>query len=328
MPYIRRILVAIKDTGSRKQSPAVIKAAQLASGLGARLELFHAIDSPVYIDSRRPTSARVKLMRQRVEARYVRHLERIADRIRQRGLKVTTAVDWDFPSYEAVVRHARRTHAELIIVERHGGGRHFAPWLLHMADWELLRLSPVPVLIVKNPRPYDRPTILAAVDPTHVFAKPARLDDDILGTGKIVSKALRGALHVMHAYVPMPADMPGATVDISENVTADIERKALARARTVFESCLRSTAIPAARQHLVEDRPMLAIPEVARRTRSSIVVMGAISRSGLKAAFIGNTAERVLDDLTCDLLVVKPQRFVNRVQRARRGMRIAAMMVY
>jgi universal stress protein E len=33
--------------------------------------------------------------------------------------------------------------------------------------------------------------------------------------------------------------------------------------------------------------------------------MGAISRSGLKRIFIGNTAEHTLDSLKCDLLVVK-----------------------
>jgi nucleotide-binding universal stress UspA family protein len=122
----------------------------------------------------------------------------------------------------------------------------------------------------------------------------------------------------------MPADMPEPPV--GEHLTADIERRALARARAVFEGCLRSTSIPTARRHLVEDRPLFAIPQVARVTRSSIVVMGAISRSGLKAAFIGNTAERVLDDLRCDLLVVKPHRFANRVPRAKRGMRMAVIM--
>jgi universal stress protein E len=40
--------------------------------------------------------------------------------------------------------------------------------------------------------------------------------------------------------------------------------------------------------------------------RASLVVMGAISRSGLKRIFIGNTAEQVLDSLRCDLLIVKP----------------------
>ena len=324
MPSIRRVLVAIKNTSSNRP-PAVIKAAQLARGLGARLELFHAIDSPVHMDARSPTDRRVKLMKQQVEARYLGCLERIASGVRQRGLKVTTAVDWDYPSYEAVVRRAQRTHADLIVAERHGG-RHVAAWLLHMADWELLRLSPVPVLIVKNARRYQRPVVLAAVDPTHVFAKPAKLDGEILQLGKTVTRALRGTLHVTHAYVPMPMDMPEPPV--GKHMTADIEGRALARARAAFEGCLQSTGIPTARRHLVEDRPMLAIPQVARLTRSSMVVMGAISRSGLKAAFIGNTAERVLDDLPCDLLVVKPQRFTNRVPRTKRGVRIAAMMVY
>lgn len=324
MPSIRRVLVAIKNTSS-SNPPTVIKAAQLARGLGARLELFHAIDSPVHLDTRSPTDRRVKLMKQRVEARYLRSLERIASGVRQRDLKVTTAVDWDYPSYEAVVRRAQRTHADLIVAERHRG-RHVAPWLLHMADWELLRLSPVPVLIVKSARRYQHPVVLAAVDPTHVFAKPAKLDGEILHLGSTVTRALRGTLHVTHAYVPMPTDMPEPP--FGAHLTADIEGRALARARTAFETCLQSTGIPTARRHLVEDRPMLAIPQVARRTRSSMVVMGAISRSGLKAAFIGNTAERVLDDLTCDLLVVKPRQFANRVPRAKRGVRIAAMIVY
>jgi universal stress protein E len=34
--------------------------------------------------------------------------------------------------------------------------------------------------------------------------------------------------------------------------------------------------------------------------------MGAVSRTGLKRIFIGNTAEHVLDSLRCDVMVVKP----------------------
>ena len=324
MRAIRRILVAIKDTSAEKPA-AVVKAAQLARGLGAQLELFHAIDTPVYIYPLSQPDRNTKQMQKRSQARSLEDLDRIADPIRRPGLKVSTAAEWDYPSYEAIIRRAQRIRADLIVAERHPR-RHVAPGLLHVADWELLRLSPLPVLLVKRPRPYERPAILAAVDPNHVYAKPAKLDDEILRTGKTIARALRGVLHVMHAYVPMPADMPQGEVALGEDVTAEIERKARDRARAAFESRVRSSAIPAARRHLVEDRPMLAIPETARRTRSSIVVMGAISRSGLKAAFIGNTAERVLDDLTCDLFVVKPHGLTNRVARARRGARIASLL--
>jgi universal stress protein E len=37
--------------------------------------------------------------------------------------------------------------------------------------------------------------------------------------------------------------------------------------------------------------------------------MGAVSRSGLKRLFIGHTAERVIDRLKCDVLIVKPEGF-------------------
>ena len=36
---------------------------------------------------------------------------------------------------------------------------------------------------------------------------------------------------------------------------------------------------------------------------------------------IGNTAERVLDHLSCDLLVIKPRGFRGKVPRRRRGVR-------
>jgi hypothetical protein len=50
MPSIRRILVAVKDPSS-KSLPAVTKAAQLARALGAELELFHSISTPLHVDA-------------------------------------------------------------------------------------------------------------------------------------------------------------------------------------------------------------------------------------------------------------------------------------
>ncbi|MBX5461146.1 MAG: hypothetical protein IRZ28_08650 [Steroidobacteraceae bacterium] len=51
--------------------------------------------------------------------------------------------------------------------------------------------------------------------------------------------------------------------------------------------------------------------------------MGAVSRSAIRRAFIGNTAERLIDDLRSDLLVVKPANFTTKVPRAQRGVRVA-----
>ena len=86
MPSIRRILVAIKNTDSRT-SPAAVKAAQLARGLGARLELFHAIETPVYLDAVMPRRGQLKQIRKQKQGQHLRGLQRFADVIRQRGLR-------------------------------------------------------------------------------------------------------------------------------------------------------------------------------------------------------------------------------------------------
>jgi universal stress protein E len=91
-----------------------------------------------------------------------------------------------------------------------------------------------------------------------------------------------------------------------------------------FKEFAGKAGIPRTRRHNIDGDPVFGIPRVARAMRAQIVVMGAVSRSGLKRVFIGNTAERVLNDLPCDVLVVKPPRFKPRVQPKPRGMRVVA----
>jgi universal stress protein E len=65
--------------------------------------------------------------------------------------------------------------------------------------------------------------------------------------------------------------------------------------------------------------PVGVVPATARKTHSAITVIGAVSRSALKRLFIGNTAEIIMDELSCDLLIVKPAKFALKQPRARRG---------
>lgn len=321
MRAIRRILVAIKDPKSRSL-PGVGKAVQLARATGARLELFHALSTPLLADAYVYSPRKLVQAERAMRARHLAALDRIAERLRRRGIDTAVSAEWDFPVHEAVVRRACRIGADLIVAQQHEG-RRIAPWLLHLTDWELLRLSPLPVLLVKNAKLYVRPTVLAAVDPGHAFAKTAQLDREILRVANLVTDALRGKLHVVHGYLPIPPLMSTSREVINTDVIAKSKADARQKARAAFDRALGSTSIPAARRHLVARPAIEAIPAAARESRSGIVVMGAVSRSGLKRIFIGNTAERVLNDLACDVLVVKPAHFVNRVGRAKRGVQLA-----
>ncbi len=321
MPAIRRILVAIKDPDARSQ-PALRKAAQLAKAMGSGLQLFHALADPVYVDAVVEGARSLKSLQAQALKSRLAKLERMATKLRADGLRVDVACAWDFPAYEAVVRCAGRCKADLIVAERHAQ-RHVAPWLLRFNDWELLRRSHLPILLVKSSRPYARKPVLVAVDPAHANAKPARLDAALLQAGAQVAAALRVSLHVVHSYEPLPLTFGQAEVYVPP-LDIRAETQVAAHAAKGLKRVLEGRGVARGRQHLVRGYAEEVIPTLAAKLRAGILVMGAVSRSGLRRLLIGNTAERILDGVNCDVLVLKPAQFKTRIQRARRGLKYIA----
>jgi universal stress protein E len=322
MRAIRRILFAVKNPDSRRQL-GIDKAIRIAKRLGASIELFHAISTPVFLDLQPLTGTSLAdLKHESLQLRQAR-LDAHAARADTRGVQVSCKVQWDYPPHEAIVRRANRIKADLIIAECHEGSR-LRPWLVHLTDWELLRTSPVPVLLMKNTKVYERPAILAAVDPSHQHAKPAALDGEIVALGESFAKSLRGSLHAMHANYPVVFGLtlgdPG--IDAVSLAASYAEQKR--KDADDFKAFAEQAGIARPRRHSIDGDPVYGIPRVARSMRAQLVVMGAVSRSGLKRVFIGNTAERVLNDLPCDVLVVKPPRFKARVKPKSRGVRVVA----
>jgi universal stress protein E len=320
MPKIRRILVAVKELNG-KPLPAVLKAAQLARGCGAAVELFHALDSPLYAAPAAIRERGLNSLEQDLRQKAMRRLEAIADRLRMHSIKVTVSAEWDYPCHEAIIRRAQSVKAGLIVASCHAG-RHRMPWLMRLTDWELVRLSPVPVLLVKDRHPYRHPAVLAAIDPSHANEKPLRLDKEILRVGKTLAAALHGSLHAVHAYARFPVNVPPEILNPGTLNAMETEAERSAGSR--LARALRPVRIARSRQYLIAASPVEAIALASRKSHCEIAVMGAISRSGFKRLLIGNTAERILDELTCDILVIKPANFNNRIPRVSRGARLRA----
>jgi universal stress protein E len=127
----------------------------------------------------------------------------------------------------------------------------------------------------------------------------------------------------VHAFVPSVIDVRKLDLD-DPNLAAHIESQAAKQARAALERTVAAAGVPPARRHLVARHPADAIPQAARSTGAGIVVMGAVSRSGLKRLVVGDTAERILDALACDVLVVKPAQFASRVSSRSRGVQLIA----
>jgi nucleotide-binding universal stress UspA family protein len=73
--------------------------------------------------------------------------------------------------------------------------------------------------------------------------------------------------------------------------------------------------IPPDNVFIASGDPVTQLPRRAKKLGAGLVVMGAVSRRGLQRLFIGHTAERVIDELACDVLIVKPAGFKTPIVR-------------
>jgi universal stress protein E len=314
----KRIVVAISDLENRR-SAALKKGTEIAERTGARLHLFHAYAPAPGLASTFDPRIADWIIRGSL-SRHRERLERLAAPVRRRGIDVRVDLIWDSPPHEAIVRHVLKQGADLLVADAR---RHSRParWFLTCTDWELVRHCPCPLWFAKSPAGLQKVGVLAAVDPFHSHAKPARLDDRILQTARQVATLFRGKLAMGHAYAVPEYTMSDGTWNLPARtpLPASQLRRYETTVRKALDQLARRHRIPRASRFAERGDPAAVLPQLARRLSSRILVMGAVSRSGLSRLLIGNTAEQVIDAVNCDVLIVKPASFRAAIPRRARA---------
>jgi universal stress protein E len=307
MPEQQRTLVVVDPTASFH--PAVERAAWLARHTAARLELFISDYAPQLSDPRSHGVAAAQAKAALLD-RHRRRLEYLAEPLRGQGIAVDVDARWDHPLHDSIVRKAEEIGAAFVIKDTHFHSA-LNRSIFSNTDWSLIRNCAATLWLVK-PRPTgQKPCFVAAVDPLHERAKPADLDSRILSTAQALGGALNGEVHVFHAFdvsAALAASTDGMTMPIALPIN-DFADAIRADHTEAIERLCKEHAVPPERMHVLEGGTRQQLLALTEKLRADAVVMGAISRSGLKGLFLGNTAEDVLDRLPCDLVIVKPAGF-------------------
>ncbi|MET0658265.1 MAG: universal stress protein, partial [Steroidobacteraceae bacterium] len=115
-----------------------------------------------------------------------------------------------------------------------------------------------------------------------------------------------GERHAVHAYIPRTlAAAVGSTAGPAA-VAPELMMAEQARELAQLRQLTAPYDIPEKRVHLDMGSPIEIIQRTADTLHADIAVLGAISRSSAQLLFIGPTAERALERLASDVLVVKP----------------------
>lgn len=314
MKRLDRILAVLDPTAGSQ--PGLAKAATLARRFGATLELFicdfdPSLSGQPFFDTDKLRQLREEFVTERLE-----YLEQVAEELGTEGLAVETHVHWDNPLYRGIVRRVEESAPDLVVKDTH---HHTAlrRTLFTNTDWSLIRTCPAPLLLARGGDWPAGPRIVAALDPGHVGDKPAALDHHILEWSALLASRLDGEVHAVHAFFPaalLSAATGMAGMPLAGGVTShELVDRERGRISDVLTGIVGMHGIDPARVHLEHGSASEVLPRTAEDLGAAIVVMGAVSRSRLQEVFLGSTAERVLERIGCDVVVVKPPDFTERL---------------
>jgi universal stress protein E len=111
------------------------------------------------------------------------------------------------------------------------------------------------------------------------------------------------------ALIASNISMPPFVADMSPALlSGEQERK-----RDELKRLVSNYRLPAENIHQEPGGVAEVLCRLATKLGADVMTMGAISRSAVKRAFVGSTAESVLERLPCDALVVKAPGFADQL---------------
>ena len=251
-------------------------------------------------------SNEAEVIRQELQSTQDEIVESYAKKLRDKGIDTTTSVLRLRPLDDGILAIAMAVKARMIVkaTRFHSTAER---GILVDTDWQLMRISPYPLWFVRSELMPENPIIVAAVDPSSTHDKPAALDREIVQTANTVAKAISGEVHLLHTYERLSGIGKAAnrTFKPIKLQIDEIDARIQKEHRSALDLLAADCGIDADHTHQLPGRTHEILPTFSRSKNAGLVVMGALARWGVKRMLIGSTAERVIDHLPCDVLIVR-----------------------
>jgi universal stress protein E len=262
---LNKILIVIDPTIDKQ--PAFERGLDSARDTGAILHIYACTNEE-------SGCANIEEARQKVQP----ILDELTARVIKEGFEATNELEWAADWAQQSVAAATRCEASMIFknsVDHNPVQRELRP----TSDWTLLRMSPCPVLMVKDYKDWTHRRILAAINPAATEAAHAKLDKQIIGLAQNLATTYGSDAHFVTAFQDL-------------NHAPD--------AAKIAETC----GAEPKHVHLRRGKAADVIRDVAAELEVDLIIVGTVARDGIKGRVVGNTCERLLDQTHSDLLVL------------------------
>ena len=222
------------------------------------------------------------------------------------GINFSSTVVWHSNEAEAITTEVE-THNYDLVVKYTNAEESLKSLIVTPVDWQILRKCPTPILVVKDGDWKHQRRILVAVNVSDDENEAhSTFNDELVSLSMDLADSLdRGNIHLVTAYPPTPINM---AIDLPEFSSGEYSSGLRGQYLLNMKALRQKYGIDGDHTHVWEGFPEDVIPQVAEKLEAELVILGTIGRTGLSAAFLGNTAEHVISKLNCNLLAIKPSK--------------------
>ena len=208
----------------------------------------------------------------------------------------------------AEIIHSVQEHGHDLVVVGTRGANGLQRLILGSTTQRLLRNCPCAVWSVQSEPSTPLKTILAATDFSEVSGRA-------LQAAAYLAQRSGATLHVVHVVEGLdPVTLTGVPDELLRHSKREINRAARQRLAEFAQQWAGD--MPTDQRRVVWGKSWKAIGDLARRLQADLAVLGTVGRSGIPGMLLGNTSEKVLHTIRCDVLTVKPEGFVSPIPTA------------
>lgn len=189
---------------------------------------------------------------------------------------------------------------------------------LRAIDMSLLRKCPCPVWLN---RPSDKPRshqrVAVAVNPNATTDEEHSLSISLLQLSRAIADSCDSQLHIISCweyqlehYLEDHVWIKVSPEDLNQQIESAKQQHEEALQSVIDASGIGGDMV----LHPLHGTPDDEIPNCVDETEIDVLVMGTLARTGIPGVVIGNTAENILQNVSCSLVALKSEQFKSPIE--------------
>lgn len=309
MNRFKNILLVVQS--ELDDDPAIDFAFNLAHRNEAQLKIFGCHQAlPDYLRTLGPGDM-IRSAENKALSEFKHSLEQLVQ-LRGEGLNTELSTRSGRSSLE-IVREVVRANHDLVI-KTVNTTNWFETAFFGTTDNRLLRNCPCAVWLIENSKHTEIKRVVAAIDAVSEVPEEIELNRKVVKLASSLADTFSAKGHLLYCYGQTDSMILERTLDhedylhylISFQTSASKKLRSILLEQQVDPSMLQPQAL--------KGDPEYVIPKFMKEERNSLLVMGTVARTGIPGFVIGNTAERILSQVSCGVLALKPDTFLTPVE--------------